>query len=112
LPFGNTRRRADLRRESHPGPGLHWHTAGWHGVGFVSAGLALVPVPAEACAGFFCGRSAPTPVDPVAERILFEIGEDRVTMTTQITYDGDAAHFAWVLPLGELPVAGSLERFG
>jgi hypothetical protein len=80
-------------------------------VGFVSASLSFVPAPAEACGGFFCGRSAPTPVDQVAERILFEVGEDRVTMTTQITYDGDAADFAWVLPLGEVPVEGSLAVF-
>jgi hypothetical protein len=76
-----------------------------------SLSLPLTPAPAQACGGFFCGRTAPTPVDQVAERILFEVDADRVTMTTQITYEGDAADFAWVLPLGEVPLEGSLAVF-
>lgn len=68
-------------------------------------GLALQAGDARACGGFFCGQQ---PVDQTAERILFEVGPNTVTMTTQIAFSGDAADFAWVLPLSEVPVQGSL----
>lgn len=68
-------------------------------------GALLVPSPAAACGGFFCGRQ---PVDQTAERILFEVGPDSVTMTTQISFNGAADDFAWILPLGEVPIADSL----
>jgi hypothetical protein len=71
-------------------------------------GLVLQPASAQACGGFFCGQQ---PVDQSAERILFEVGADSVTMTTQISFNGDAADFAWVLPLGEVPLEGSLAVF-
>src|SRR5262245_39472389 len=77
----------------------------------VSVGLSLASSPVQAWGGFLCGRSPPRRVDEGAERILFEVGEDRVTMTTQITYYGDAADFAWVLPVGEVPLEGSLAVF-
>lgn len=63
---------------------------------------------AEACGGFFCGRQ---PVDQTAERILFEVGQDSVTMTTQISYNGRAEDFAWILPLSEVPDVQSLAVF-
>ena len=66
------------------------------------------PSEARACGGFFCGRQ---PVDQTAERILFEISEDSVTMTTQISFNGDAEDFAWILPLGAVPDANSLAVF-
>lgn len=76
---------------------------------------ALVALPAllhsgaaEACGGFFCGRQ---PVDQTAERILFEVGQDSVTMTTQISFNGKAPDFAWVLPLSDVPDADSLSVF-
>jgi len=62
----------------------------------------------EACGGLFCGR---TPVDQTAERILFEVADDSVRMTTQISFNGDAADFAWVLPLPEVPDPDSLGVF-
>jgi hypothetical protein len=68
-------------------------------------GLALHAPPALACGGFFCGQQ---PVDQTAERILFEVGADSVTMTTQISFNGAAADFAWVLPLSDVPLEGSL----
>jgi MYXO-CTERM domain-containing protein len=68
----------------------------------------VTPATARACGGFFCGQQ---PVDQTAERILFEVGPDTVTMTTQISFNGDAADFAWVLPLGEVPLADSLAVF-
>lgn len=63
---------------------------------------------ALACGGFFCGR---LPVDQTAERIFFEVGGDSVTMTTQIAFNGDAADFAWILPLPEVPDEESLSVF-
>ena len=64
-----------------------------------SSGL-LTSSDAAACGGFFCGRQ---PVDQTAERILFEVGSDSVTMTTQISYNGKAEDFAWILPLSDAP---------
>jgi hypothetical protein len=72
----------------------------------IGLSLMLDAAPALACGGFFCGQQ---PVDQTAERILFEVGQDSVTMTTQISFNGDADDFAWVLPLGEVPLVGSLE---
>jgi hypothetical protein len=71
----------------------------------IGFGAALQADSAQACGGFFCGQQ---PVDQTAERILFEVGQDSVTMTTQISFNGDAADFAWVLPLSEVPLADSL----
>jgi len=71
----------------------------------VALGAALHALPAAACGGFFCGRQ---PVDQTAERILFEVGQDSVTMTTQISYSGAAEDFAWVLPLSAVPDPNSL----
>lgn len=68
--------------------------------------LTLEAAPAAACGGFFCGQQ---PVDQTAERILFEVGQSSVTMTTQISFNGDADDFAWVLPLSEVPLEGSLD---
>ncbi|HKP58255.1 MAG TPA: DUF2330 domain-containing protein [Polyangiales bacterium] len=70
----------------------------------------LIPQPraAEACGGFFCGFQ---PVDQTAERIVFKVNENSVTMVTQIAYTGAAADFAWVLPLGEIPDVKSLAVF-
>jgi hypothetical protein len=71
-------------------------------------GVTLSGATASACGGFFCGRQ---PVDQTAERILFEVGPDTVTMSTQISYNGDAADFAWVLPLSDVPDVSSLGVF-
>ena len=76
--------------------------------GFGALSAALVAPEAQACGGFFCGQQ---PVDQTAERILFEVGQDTVTMTTQISFSGDAPDFAWVLPLSEVPLADSLAVF-
>ena len=63
---------------------------------------------AEACGGFFCGRQ---PVDQTAERILFEVADDSITMTTQISFNGAAPDFAWILPLSAVPDVESLSTF-
>jgi hypothetical protein len=72
-------------------------------------GTSLVPVPVvEACGGFFCGRQ---PVDQTAERIVFKVNPDSVTMIVQIAYAGAAPDFAWVLPLASVPDPESLGSF-
>ena len=57
---------------------------------------------AEACGGFFCQA---VPVDQAAERIVFAIDEKEeiVEVQVQITYEGDAEDFAWVLPVPAQP---------
>ncbi len=77
-------------------------------LGALALSVAAYSHDAEACGGFFCGRQ---PVDQTAERILFEVGEDSVTMTTQIAFNGEAPDFAWILPLGEVPDPDSLAVF-
>jgi hypothetical protein len=70
---------------------------------------------AEACGGLFCGQPQPLqqqqPVDQMAERILFSVHDNSVTMVVQIGYTGSAPDFAWVLPLGDVPDAKSLNVF-
>jgi hypothetical protein len=63
---------------------------------------------AQACGGFFCGAA---PVDQTAERIVFKVNEQTVTMIVQISYSGQADDFAWVLPLGTVPAVDSLAVF-
>lgn len=74
------------------------------------AALAMSTIPttrAHACGGFFCNTQ---PVDQSAERIIFVANpDDTVTMAVQITYDGSADEFAWILPLGEVPDPESLD---
>lgn len=82
---------------------LKWLTL----AGAVSVALAVTHE-AQACGGFFCGRQ---PVDQTAERIVFEIGDGMVTMTTQISFTGEAADFAWIVPLPEVPDPDSLAVF-
>lgn len=71
---------------------------------------ASAPSPVEACGGFFCGQQ---PVDQSAERIIFAV--DRAANTTdmivQIGFQGNAMDFAWVVPLGSVPLEGSLDTF-
>ena len=82
---------------------------------FIGAALAFglgaplaLPAPVAACGGFFCGQQ---PVDQQAERILFSVDEEAGTtdMIVQIAYEGDADDFAWVVPLGQAPLDGSLD---
>lgn len=62
---------------------------------FVAVGSAQ----ASACGGFFCQNS---PVDQVAERILFTINPDEtVTSLIEISYVGSAEDFSWILPIPE-----------
>ena len=86
----------------------HWAYRSGLLAALVGGGTWLTSWDAEACGGFFCGRQ---PVDQTAERILFEVGSDTVTMTTQISYNGKAEDFAWILPLSEVPDPDSLAVF-
>jgi len=89
-----------------------WRFGAWLAAPVLAAvagsGLLLTSSEAVACGGFFCGRQ---PVDQTAERILFEVGQDSVTMTTQISFNGKAADFAWILPLSDVPALESLAVF-
>ena len=70
----------------------------------VLAGSALLllagPEAARACGGFFCTTA---PMDQVGERILFAARDGVVTTHVQIQYSGEAADFAWVLPVPSPP---------
>jgi MYXO-CTERM domain-containing protein len=64
--------------------------------------LSLSSPPAHACGGFFCNSQ---PMDQSAERIVFAIDEiaKTVEMHVQVTYDGSAEEFAWVVPVPDVP---------
>jgi hypothetical protein len=69
----------------------------------------LAPPEAKACGGFFCSS---TPVDQNAERVVFKIRDDgRTDMIVQISYQGKAEDFAWLLPLAEPPKKEDLGTF-
>jgi hypothetical protein len=73
------------------------------GVLFLPTGLTY------ACGGLFCSS---TPVDQNAERIIFKVRDDGKTdMIVQISYQGKAEDFAWILPLGEPPSEQDLGVF-
>jgi len=68
--------------------------------------FALLPLRAAvACGGLFCDAVAPVlePVEQNAERILFEVGEDTVTVIVEIGYTGVPDEFSWVVPIPEVP---------
>ncbi|MBM3258986.1 MAG: DUF2330 domain-containing protein [Candidatus Sericytochromatia bacterium] len=70
----------------------------------LAAGLVLagLPLPAEACGGFFCRTQ---PVDQAGEKILFVTDGDHVDATIQIQFTGQAKDFSWVVPLARKPLA-------
>ncbi len=79
----------------------------------LAAGLAALASEArvaEACGGFFCGQQ---PVDQSAERVVFAVDREAGTteMIVQIGFQGSARDFAWIVPLGSVPVEGSLDTF-
>ncbi|MEM1417383.1 MAG: DUF2330 domain-containing protein [Myxococcota bacterium] len=64
--------------------------------------LPLDPAPAAACGGFFCNNGLP--VNQQAERIVFAKEPDgAVTAVIQISYEGPAERFAWLLPVAGAP---------
>ena len=62
--------------------------------------LLCAPSAAYACGGFFCSS---IPVDQAGEHILFAVEGTKVTAHVQITYQGEAENFSWVLPLPNTP---------
>jgi len=58
--------------------------------------------PAQACGGFFCFQ---TPIDQSAESIVFSVNPetDEVETHVQISFQGDAEAFAWVVPVPAQP---------
>lgn len=75
----------------------------------LAAAIALPRPLAHACGGFFCSS---TPVDQNAERVVFKVRDDGKTdMVVQITYQGKAEDFAWLLPLAEPPAKEDLGTF-
>lgn len=72
--------------------------------------LASVSSPARACGGTFCDGGGQTQtgavvmsVDQRGENILFVLDGKSVETHIQIQYQGDAAHFAWVIPVPAIP---------
>src|SRR5258708_1218223 len=60
--------------------------------------------PASACGGTFCDTGPRAmPVDQKGENVLFVVSQGQVEAHIQIQYKGDAARFAWVLPLPAIP---------
>ena len=67
--------------------------------------LASLPLPAQACGGFFCSSVNLLPVQQNAERILFEVNDDdTITTTVEIRYAGDPLAFSWVVPVTDVPI--------
>ncbi len=81
----------------------------------LSVAALAQPSPADACGGFFCSRGGPQPlqaVEQTQERVLFQVNDDdTITATVEISYTGDPALFAWVVPVPDEPTLelGSLE---
>jgi MYXO-CTERM domain-containing protein len=61
---------------------------------------ASAPRAARACGGFFCSQ---VPVDQSGEQILFSVNGSHVTAHIQISYQGAAKDFAWVVPVAAKP---------
>src|SRR6266566_7336025 len=92
----------------------------------VVLGVSATARHVRACGGTFCD-SGPRAmaVDQKGENILFVMSQGQVEAHIQIQYKGDAARFAWVLPVPALPdvevgsqqlfqnlMAGTVPRFG
>ncbi|MEE2788814.1 MAG: DUF2330 domain-containing protein [Myxococcota bacterium] len=57
----------------------------------------LTPVLGWACGGLFCNNARP--VNQAAERILFAVENEQITMVVQIQYEGPPSDFGWLLPV-------------
>src|SRR3954447_17704337 len=64
------------------------------------ATLIATPQRAHACGGFFCST---TPIDQSGEQIIFSVSQSHVTAHIQISYQGQAKDFAWVVPVQTKP---------
>ncbi len=66
----------------------------------LTAAALLAARPALACGGFFCAQ---TPINQAGEHIAFAVSDHHVKAVVQISYQGDAMKFAWVVPLPAEP---------
>src|SRR3954469_9475133 len=64
------------------------------------ATLIATPQRAHACGGFFCST---TPIDQSGEQIIFSLSQSHVTAYIQISFQGQANDFAWVVPVSVKP---------
>src|SRR5947208_13022286 len=92
----------------------------------VVLGVSATARHVRACGGTFCDTGPRAmPVDQKGENILFVISQGQVEAHIQIQYKGDAARFAWILPVPAIPeldvgsealfqnmLAGTVPRFG
>jgi MYXO-CTERM domain-containing protein len=60
---------------------------------------------AHAC-GCFAPPDPTTPIVQAGERILFAMEDGVVTAHIQVQYEGDAAEFAWLVPMPAVPTLG------
>lgn len=76
---------------------------------FLLAPLALTALPAsdaQACGGCFTQQTETTQVS--GHRMVLSVSQEQTTLYDQISYTGEPAEFAWVLPIrGEVQVAVS-----
>src|SRR5688572_25546363 len=79
------------------------HTKPWI-LPLVASALLVGPRSASACGGTFCD-SGPTamPVDQTGENVLFVMDGQNVEAHVQIQYQGEAAKFAWIVPMPKVP---------
>ena len=79
------------------------HTKPWI-LPLVASALLVDPRAASACGGTFCD-SGPTamPVDQTGENVLFVMDGQSVEAHVQIQYQGEAAKFAWIVPMPAVP---------
>jgi MYXO-CTERM domain-containing protein len=70
----------------------------------LSVGAAMIPQTVSACGGLFCdGGPQPMPVDQTGEDVLFVLGDGTIEVHIRVLYEGEAAKFAWVIPVQSLP---------
>jgi predicted TIM-barrel fold metal-dependent hydrolase len=62
--------------------------------------LLLVPLPALACGGFFCSQ---VPIEQTGENIVFVDRGGTIETHVQISFQGEAEDFAWVVPVPGIP---------
>ncbi|WP_258183000.1 DUF2330 domain-containing protein [Enhygromyxa salina] len=77
--------------------------------------VALIPGTADACGGTFCDNTnVPMAVDQRGEDILFVQDGPEIEVHVRIQYEGEAEHFAWLVPLRAIPdiSVGSDALFG
>lgn len=69
----------------------------------IPALLALAPLEAFACGGFFCNRDFP--IDQAGETVVFGVDDTTGLVTTHVSiaYEGASEDFAWIVPVAEQP---------